>query len=247
MLNLENHKYTRISTRIRISNRKIIIPKWSSLSFQDRNSPIIEQIIFFHDHSIIILIIITILISYLLFCFFKITNFNKFILEGQEIEVIWTIMPLFFLLFIAFPSFKTLYLIEETKTPRFTIKVTGHQWYWSYECPYFKNDTVDEFIINSNLMRLLKTRETLHIPCNILIRAMVSSNDVIHSWAIPSLGVKVDAIPGRLNQTFFLSKRIGVFVGQCSEICGTNHSFIPISIIFLSRKEFIKIFNDKII
>jgi len=109
------------------------MPNWTALSFQDGTSPFIEHILFFHDHAIIILIIITILTLHLVISLVKRNKFNKFVIEGQEIETIWTILPAILLIFIALPSLKTLYLIEDTKTPNITIKVSGHQWYWSYE------------------------------------------------------------------------------------------------------------------
>jgi len=172
--------------------------------------------------------------------FYKIRkNFNKFIIEGQEIETIWTVLPAFLLIFIALPSLKTLYLIEDTKTPRITIKISGHQWYWSYEYTSLTIAETDNFMENSNTLRLLKTREILQLPVNSSIRAIVTSYDVIHSWTVPTMGVKVDALPGRLNQIFLFSKRLGLYTGQCSEICGTNHSFIPILIQVSSPKEFI--------
>ncbi len=121
-----------------------------------------------------------------------------------------------------------------------TIKISGHQWYWSYEYTTFNLSETENFIENSNLIRLLKTRELLYLPINLLIRSLITSGDVIHSWAIPSLGVKVDALPGRLNQIFLFSKRTGLFTGQCSEICGTNHSFMPILTLYISSGEFIK-------
>jgi len=167
-------------------------------------------------------------------------SYDKYLIEGQEIETIWTILPGLILLFIALPSLKTLYLIEDTKTPSLTIKVNGHQWYWSYEYPNFKEREVECFIEQSNSYRLLKTREIIHIPVKSTTRTLISSIDVIHSWTVPSMGVKVDALPGRLNQTFLSSKRLGVFSGQCSEICGTNHSFIPILVKVESPNQFIK-------
>jgi len=161
-------------------------------------------------------------------------------MEGQEIETVWTILPSLLLVFIALPSLKNLYLIEDNKIPSITIKVTGHQWYWSYEYSTINLREIERFIDNSNILRLIKTREILHLPVNTLIRSLISSADVIHSWTVPSIGIKVDALPGRLNQIFLLSKRIGLFTGQCSEICGTNHSFMPIIVIFSSVNNFIK-------
>jgi cytochrome c oxidase subunit 2 len=216
------------------------MPTWLALSFQDTSSPTIEHILFFHDHAIIILTLITILTIYLIYSMTVRKKFNKFIIEGQEIETIWTILPSFILIFIALPSLKTLYLIEDTKTPSLTIKATGHQWYWSYEYSSLNILETENFMENSESIRLLKTTEILNLPVNTLTRILILSNDVIHSWTIPSLGIKVDALPGRLNQLFLMSKRLGLLSGQCSEICGINHSFIPILAQFLTRNEFIK-------
>jgi cytochrome c oxidase subunit 2 len=186
------------------------------------------------------LILITILTLHLVVSLIKTNKFNKFVIEGQEIETIWTILPALLLIFIALPSLKTLYLIEDSKTPNITLKITGHQWYWSYEYSSLNMKETENFIENSSVLRLLKTREILYLPVNILIRSLVTSADVIHSWTIPSLGTKVDAMPGRLNQIFLFSKRVGLYTGQCSEICGTNHSFIPILTLISTPKEFIK-------
>ncbi len=216
------------------------MPNWIALSFQDSISPSIEHILFFHDHAIIILILITILTLYLVFSLIKRKKFDKYVIEGQEIETIWTVLPALLLIFIALPSLKTLYLIEDTRAPSMTVKVSGHQWYWSYEYTSLNMIETENFIEPSNILRLVKTREILYLPVNLLVRTLVTSNDVIHSWTIPSLGIKVDALPGRLNQIFLFSKRIGLYTGQCSEICGTNHSFIPILTLISSPKEFIK-------
>jgi len=216
------------------------MPNWTAVTFQDRTSFSIEHIIFFHDHAIIILISITILTFYLVISLIVRKKFNKFIIEGQEIETIWTVLPAVILIFIALPSLKTLYLIEDTKNPRLTIKINGHQWYWSYEFTSINSNEIDNFIENSNFLRLLKTRETINLPINTSIRSIITSADVIHSWTVQSIGVKVDALPGRLNQIFIISKRLGLFTGQCSEICGMNHSFIPILINMITPKTFIE-------
>lgn len=135
--------------------------------------------------------------------------------------------PALVLIIIAIPSMKALYLMEDTKNVRFVVKTTGHQWYWRYEHNLME-DEEDSFIENRRTLRLLKCSRSLRIPTNLTTQIVVTSNDVIHSWTIPSIGVKTDAIPGRLNQIFLLPKRSGVFFGQCSEICGANHSFMPI-------------------
>jgi len=180
------------------------------------------------------LIAITILTLYLVSSLFFTKSFNKFIREGHEIETIWTILPSFLLIFIALPSLKNLYLMEDRKLPSVTVKILGHQWYWSYEYVGLSCIETEGFMDNSSILRLIKTGDLLYLPVNTLIRSLVSSSDVIHSWTIPSMGTKVDALPGRLNQIFLMSKRVGMFIGQCSEICGTNHSFMPITVIFHS-------------
>jgi len=160
---------------------------------------------------------------------------NRFLLRGQTIEIIWTIIPAIVLIFIALPSLRLLYLLDEIRIPAITLKTIGHQWYWSYEYSDFNLIEFDSYIIPINEInilnfRLLDVDNRIILPINLKIRILISAADVIHSWTIPSLGVKVDGSPGRLNQTNFLINRPGLFFGQCSEICGANHSFIPIVI-----------------
>jgi len=218
---------------------------WSNFRFQDSSSPLIEQINFFHDHSLLILIIITILVTYIIILIFFNKFTNRFLLHGQIIEIIWTILPAIILIFIALPSLRLLYLLDEIFNPSITLKTLGHQWYWSYEYSDFLNIEFDSYIINQNEVnitnfRLLDIDNRIILPINNQIRILISATDVLHSWTIPSLGIKVDATPGRLNQTNFLINRTGLFFGQCSEICGTNHSFIPIVIERIPINFFIK-------
>lgn len=169
---------------------------------------------------------------------------NRFLLEGQLIELIWTIIPALILIFIALPSLKILYLLEEVNNPLITIKAIGHQWYWSYEYSDFKKIEFDSYIkpvveLRENEFRLLDTDNRLVIPYNTQTRLLVTSTDVIHSWTVPSVGVKVDASPGRINQRNILINRPGLFFGQCSEICGSYHSFIPIVVESVNLNVFI--------
>nr|ABE47620.1 cytochrome c oxidase II [Jalmenus daemeli] len=222
---------------------------WSNINFQNSVSPLMEQIIFFHDHSLIILIMITILVSYMMLSIFFNKFINRFLLEGQMIELIWTILPAITLIFIALPSLRLLYLLDELNNPLITIKSIGHQWYWSYEYSDFKNIEFDSYMIqnynnNNNNFRLLDVDNRIIIPMNNNIRMLITATDVIHSWTVPSIGVKVDANPGRLNQTSFFLNRPGIFFGQCSEICGANHSFMPIMIESISIKNFINWINN---
>nr|ABY55945.1 cytochrome oxidase subunit II [Pterostichus tumescens] len=208
---------------------------WSNLNFQDSASPLMEQLMFFHDHSLMILTMITMLVGYLMVTLFFNKYINRYLLEGQTIEVIWTILPAITLVFIALPSLRLLYLLDEVSNPSITLKSIGHQWYWSYEYSDFKKIEFDSYLIpmnelESNMFRLLDVDNRIVLPFNTQIRVLVTANDVIHSWTVPALGVKIDATPGRLNQTNFFMNRSGLFYGQCSEICGANHSFMPIVI-----------------
>nr|UAM92243.1 cytochrome c oxidase subunit 2 [Allodia sp. NHMO 442463] len=208
---------------------------WTNFSLQDSASPLMEQLIFFHDHSLLILIMITILVSYLMTMLFFNKFTNRFLLSGQLIEIIWTIIPAIILMFIALPSLRILYLLDEINDPSITLKTIGHQWYWSYEYSDFLNLEFDSYMIPTNELpvgnfRLLDVDNRVILPMNSQIRILVSAADVIHSWTVPALGVKIDGTPGRLNQTSFLINRPGLFYGQCSEICGANHSFMPIVI-----------------
>lgn len=218
---------------------------WANLGLQDRASPLIEQLIFFHDHALLILIIITVLVRYLIGILFFNLYTNRFLLHGQTIEVIWTILPAIVLLFIAFPSLRLLYLLDEINEPIITLKSIGHQWYWSYEYSDFLDIEFDSYIIPTNELRtdgfrLLDVDNRIVLPINSQIRILVTAADVIHSWTVPALGVKVDGTPGRLNQTNFFITRPGLFFGQCSEICGANHRFIPIVIESVPVNYFIK-------
>nr|UYI30140.1 cytochrome c oxidase subunit II [Aethina tumida] len=218
---------------------------WKLISLQDSASPLMEQLSFFHDHALLVLVIITILVGQLMASLFFNKFSHRFLLEGQLIEVIWTILPAITLIFIALPSLRLIYILDEVNNPMISIKSIGHQWYWSYEYSDFKNIEFDSYMIPTNEMeafnfRLLDVDNRMVVPFNSQIRLLVTSADVIHSWTIPSLGVKIDATPGRLNQVSFSTNRSGLFFGQCSEICGANHSFMPIVLESISMNFFIK-------
>nr|UZT27001.1 cytochrome c oxidase subunit II [Xylosandrus sp.] len=218
---------------------------WKTLLLQDSSSPLMEQLMFFHDHTLLILIIITILVGQMLLSMLFNKFVNRFLLEGQMIEMIWTILPALILIIIALPSLRLLYILDENLNPMITIKAIGHQWYWSYEYSDYSNIEFDSYMIPINDLksfnfRLLDVDNRLTIPFNTQIRIMTTSTDVIHSWTIPSLGVKIDSVPGRLNQTNLLINRTGLLFGQCSEICGANHSFMPITIESININKFLK-------
>nr|YP_009235499.1 cytochrome c oxidase subunit II [Metapenaeopsis dalei]AMD15640.1 cytochrome c oxidase subunit II [Metapenaeopsis dalei] len=217
---------------------------WGQLGFQDSASPLMEQLIFFHDHAMVVLILITTLVGYMMCTLFFNSFTNRFLLDGQTIEIIWTILPALILVFIALPSLRLLYLLDEVNNPSITLKAIGHQWYWSYEYSDFLQVEFDSYMIPSNELssdgfRLLDVDNRTILPMNTQIRVLITAADVIHSWTIPALGVKADAIPGRLNQVAFLMNRPGLFYGQCSEICGANHSFMPIVIESVSVNSFL--------
>lgn len=220
------------------------MPFWNQLMIQDSISTIIINISSFHDYIIITIVLVLSIISYVILnlCITKYTNRN--ILEAQELETLWTIAPAIVLIILAIPSIKILYMLDEISDPLITIKTIGHQWYWSYQYRDLSKIEFDSYIIptrelNIGDYRLLEVDNRLFVPFNKDIRIIISSSDVIHSWTIPSLGIKVDAIPGRLNQVAINILFPSVLYGQCSEICGANHRFIPICIEAISTKDFI--------
>nr|WRW11478.1 cytochrome c oxidase subunit II [Eteoneus sigillatus] len=217
---------------------------WSGLNLQEANSPLMEQLIFFHDHTLMILIMITTMVTYIMMSMMMNKLINRYLLESQKIELIWTMMPAVTLIFIALPSLRILYLMDEINEPMITIKSIGHQWYWSYEYSDFKNIEFDSYMKPTNELmdmefRLLDVDNRMMVPMKTPVRLMITSSDVIHSWTIPSLGVKIDATPGRLNQSSIFVKRPTIMFGQCSEICGVNHSFMPIVMESTSMNMFI--------
>nr|YP_009059587.1 cytochrome c oxidase subunit II [Zapteryx exasperata]AEL97493.1 cytochrome c oxidase subunit 2 [Zapteryx exasperata]AIN79081.1 cytochrome c oxidase subunit II [Zapteryx exasperata] len=205
----------------------------SQLGFQDAASPVMEELLHFHDHTLMVVFLISSLVLYIIVAMVSTKLTNKYILDSQEIEIVWTIVPAIILIMIALPSLRILYLMDEVNDPHITIKALGHQWYWSYEYTDYLDLEFDAYMIqtedlNPGQFRLLETDHRMVIPMQSPIRVLVTAEDVLHSWAVPALGIKMDAVPGRLNQTAFIISRPGVYYGQCSEICGANHSFMPI-------------------
>lgn len=230
------------------------------LGFQDAYTPIMEGIINLHHDILTWLVAIVIFILWLIIK--TVSNFyhtnNRYSNEIQHnesliLEIVWTIIPSVILLSIAIPSFALLYSIDEIIDPVLTIKVIGYQWYWEYEYPDFNQNQLvfQSYMINeSDLaegeLRLLEVDNRLVIPTNMHIRILVTANDVLHSWAVPSLGVKMDAVPGRLNQISLFCKKTGIYYGQCSEICGVNHGFMPIVVESIPFNDFLRWFNFKV-
>nr|BDP99385.1 cytochrome c oxidase subunit II [Accipiter badius poliopsis] len=204
----------------------------SQFGFQDASSPIMEELVEFHDHALMVALAICTLVLYILTLMLT-EKLSSNTVDAQEIELIWTILPAIVLIMLALPSLQILYMMDEINEPDLTLKAIGHQWYWTYEYTDFKNLTFDSYMTPTTDLplghfRLLEVDHRVVIPMESPIRIIITANDVLHAWAVPALGVKTDAIPGRLNQTSFITTRPGVFYGQCSEICGANHSYMPI-------------------
>jgi len=219
---------------------------------QDPATPIAEGILHFHHDLIFILIFVVVFVSWIMArIYIRFLNNPKpsSVVHGTTIEIIWTVIPAFLLMIIAVPSFALLYSVDEVVDPAVTLKIVGHQWYWSYEYGDYNNEDGESLIYDSYLLpedelslgnlRLLEVDNRVVLPVNTHIRLIVTSADVLHSWTIPSFGIKIDACPGRLNEASLFAKRTGVFYGQCSEICGINHGFIPIAVDIVSIKDYL--------
>jgi cytochrome c oxidase subunit II len=223
--------------------------------FQDSATPQMEGLVELHDNIMYYLVIILFSVGWVLFSIIR--NFaakrspisHKYLNHGTLIELIWTITPAVILILIAFPSFKLLYLMDEVNDPSMSILAEGHQWYWSYQYPDFI-DSNEEFIefdsyivpdsdLEEGGLRMLEVDNRVIVPELTHIRFVVTSGDVIHSFAVPSLGIKTDAYPGRLNQVSIFINREGVYYGQCSEICGILHSSMPIVIEAVNIDKFV--------
>lgn len=231
--------------------------------FQDAATPVMEGIINLHHDLMFFIVFIFFFVAVVLGRTLTIFSYQKdrendasrLVVHGTAIEIIWTVVPSLILVVVALPSFALLYSIDEIIDPALTIKVIGYQWYWGYEYNDFETQlgTVkfdsymvpeDELLVGT--LRLLEVDNRVVLPLNTHIRVLVTAADVLHSWAIPSLGVKLDACPGRLNQTSLFIHRKGVFFGQCSEICGSGHSNMPIAVEAVEANKFLLWLNDKI-
>lgn len=202
---------------------------WGILSLQDALSVTMEQIVYFHDYLIIVMIIIICVVGYFIGFVLFTKAYSSRIVADHLVETVWTILPIVVLVFLVYPSIYLLYLIDERRVEFLcTLKVIGHQWYWRYKIDGILNLEIDSYLDADRAVRLMDVDNRVVVPVQEYIRALITSNDVLHSWALPSLGVKIDAIPGRLNQFVFIVILNSVIHGQCREICGVNHSFIPI-------------------
>ena len=237
-------------------------PKNWQLGFQTPAAPIAEGIIAFHDDLMVFLCFILFFVVVILavclntFTSTKRSGESEHLVHASTLEIVWTLIPALILIIIAIPSFSLLYSVDEIVEPMLTLKIIGHQWYWSYE--FFNAETLsallnlefdtkvesittfDSYMLSDEDLaqktgitayRLFSVDKHVGLPSRVPTRLLMTSNDVLHSWAVPSLGVKVDACPGRLNQASLYIKYMGIYYGQCSEICGTNHAFMPIGIV----------------
>ena len=221
------------------------------LSIQDPATDCLEWMANFYDlimaDLVLILAIIFFLIITLLADPIHHKSSNSYFSHSQNLEIFWTIVPALILLSIAYPSFNLLYSLDDLTDPAFTVKIVGHQWYWSYEFVGIdsKVSEFDAYMVptedlSEGAFRLLTTDNILLLPSLIPIKLLITSADVLHSWAVPSFGIKIDACPGRLNEASLLVKRSGLYFGQCSEICGVNHGFMPIMVEVISSENWMK-------
>lgn len=223
------------------------------MGFQEAATPVAERIHEFHHMLLIIISAITVFVTVLLV--YIMLRFNKranptpsTTTHNVPLEIIWTVVPVLILIVIVVPSMKLLYYADRTANPEMTLKVTGHQWYWEYEYPDYGDINFSAYKIEDKdidpakkQVRLLSTDNPVVLPVDTNIQVLVTSSptDVLHSWAVPAFGVKTDAVPGRTNETWVRITKPGIYYGQCSEICGQGHAFMPIEIHAVSKEEFL--------
>nr|AJJ48395.1 cytochrome c oxidase subunit II [Radix sp. MOTU3] len=210
---------------------------FGQINLMDPATPIQEEMMLFHDHALVLLIGIFVFVVILGVNLIFNKMSSRTMLEAQQLETIWTIIPALLLIWLALPSLRLLYLLDEQPSDGVVLKSTAHQWYWSYELPLFSSSSFDSYmlpmadIMNENGMyRLLEVDNRVSVPFEVNTNIITTSADVLHAFAIPSMGLKMDAVPGRLNSMNMFINFPGVYYGQCSEICGANHSFMPIVI-----------------
>jgi cytochrome c oxidase subunit 2 len=218
------------------------------VDFQTALSPSMERIVDFNFMVTIIIVVISAFVFGLMAWIVYRYNARRNPTPSKTthntmLEVAWTIVPVIILLVIAVPSFRLLYYVDSVEDADMTLKAIGHQWYWSYEYPDHGDFTFDALILEDDELeegqpRLLATDEAVVLPVGAKIRLLTTADDVIHSWAVPALGVKMDSVPGRVNETWFQINREGTYYGQCSELCGTLHGFMPIKIEAVSQEAF---------
>jgi cytochrome c oxidase subunit 2 len=212
-------------------------------TLQESGSPVMDNIVWFHNFLFVLITLITLFVLALLVI--VVMKFNakanpvpSRTTHNTLIEVAWTLVPVLILVGISVPSFRLLFLELDVPKADLTIKATGKQWYWSYAYPDNGKFEFDSLMAQDKQPRLLGVDNEMVVPVNKVIRVQVTGADVIHAFALPAFGVKIDAIPGRLNETWFKATKIGMFYGQCSELCGKDHAFMPIAIRVVNDQEF---------
>lgn len=218
------------------------------LGFQDAVSPVKEHLANLHQLILYIITAIVIFVSLLLayVCFRFSAKRNPVpskTTHNTLLEIVWTTIPVIILIVIAIPTFRTLYYVDKTEEAEMTLKVIGHQWYWEYQYPDQGDITFDSYMLKDDELkpgqpRLLEVDNRVVLPVDTTVKVLITSADVIHDWAMPSMGIKTDAVPGRLNETWLRITKPGVYYGQCSELCGVGHGFMPIAIEAVSKEEF---------
>ena len=219
---------------------------WGNLLLQEGASSLIESILLFHDYIIMFLFSILFFVGWLFFYILSFRKINKYLIDLHILELIWTLVPILILLFIAYPSLYLLYLTESQPTTSITVKVIAHQWYWEYQYDTASNNkTFDSYINQPSVsgIRNLDVDNRIAIPAHLNSLLLISSADVLHCFTVPMLGVKVDAVPGRLNYLTLSPNQTGIFYGQCSELCGSNHSYIPIVVESISPSDIVNYIN----
>ncbi len=223
-------------------------PKPWQIGLQPAASPVMERIHDFHNLLLVIITLITLFVLALMV--YVIVRFNEKsnpvpskTTHHSVLEVIWTAVPVLILVAIAVPSFKLLYFMDRTQDAEMTLKVIGHQWYWSYEYPDHGNFTFDSNLVPEDELeegqkRLLAVDNKVVLPVDTNVRLLLGSEDVMHNWAVPAFGVKLDTVPGRTNETWVRITGEGTYYGQCSELCGVNHGFMPIMVEAVSKDAF---------
>jgi cytochrome c oxidase subunit 2 len=217
------------------------------LGFQESATPVMDNIVWFHDFLLWLITAITLFVLALLLIVFVRFNARSNPIPSKTthntmIEVVWTLVPVIILVTIAVPSFKLLFLQQTIPAADLTVKATGKQWYWTYAYPDDKFE-FDSIMLKDNERkpdqpRLLAVDNEMVVPVNKVVRVQVIGSDVIHAFAVPSFGIKIDAIPGRLNETWFKATREGMYYGQCSELCGKDHAFMPIAVRVVNDRDY---------
>ena len=223
-------------------------PKQWQLGFQDSASQSMTEIVSFHNNILLpIIIAISVFVLFLMiytcirFRASKNPNPSK-TTHNVAVEVLWTLIPCLILIVMAVPSFKILYKQDTIPKADLTIKAVGYQWYWGYEYPdeniIFESYMIKEAELKENQPRLLTVDNEVIVPVNKVVKVLITANDVLHAWALPSFGVKRDAVPGRINETWFKAEKVGTYYGQCSELCGIEHAFMPITVKVVTDEEY---------